>query len=399
MSVKGVMSGERTGRATRGVPPTVTGRVLWSLTVLGGCGVAATPFAAGAARFWANWMLWFLYLLTLALGALFLVALEHLVSARWSVPLRRIPERVASLLLPLVAVGAVALGALPVLFPGARAEAAADPHLAGKAFWLGVPFFSARVMGCLLLGLLPLWVLVRGSLRQDLDRDPAFTVRARRFAPACMAIFALLVTEAAFDWIGGLEPEWYSDVIGVYLFAGAFLAGLATTTLAVLYLKGRGRLGDIRFDHLYNLGGFLFGFTVFWSYIAFAQYMLMWYANLPDEVHWYQARIQGAWLGVALLLAVLHFLVPFGALVTRDAKGDPGRLRWVAVVLLAAHWLDLYWLIFPQLGRTPLGSWPELSFALLFGGGTVLWLRGAMEKGEDMPVGDPFLGEGLEFRL
>jgi hypothetical protein len=373
--------------------------VLWGVTGLGGAGAAATYFLLGAPRFWANWVVWFLFLFTLALGALFLVALEHLVAARWSVPLRRVPERLATMLLPLRAVGVCALGALPVLYRGTRPAAATDPVLAGKAVWLGVPFFSARVVLCLALGLVALAVLVRGSFRQDRHRDPAFTVRARRFAPLGMAIFALLVTQAAFDWISGLDPVWYSDVIGVYLFAGAFLSGLAATTLAVVHLKGRDRLPAIRFDHLYNLGAFLFAFTVFWAYIAFAQYMLMWYANLPEEVVWYQAHIDGPWLGVALLLALLHFFVPFFALVPRDAKGDLKRLRWVALVMLAAHWLDLYWLIFPELGKAPVFSWPELSFALLFVGATLLWMRGAMKQGEDMPVGDPFLKEGLEFRL
>jgi hypothetical protein len=375
-----------------------TPKVLWSITVLGAAGAAAAYFA-DPPRFWANWLVWFLFLFTLALGAVFLVALEHLVAARWSTPLRRIPERVATLLLPLAVVGVIALGAVPVLYPGARPEAATDHLLAGKAFWLSLPFFSARVVICLALGLLPLVILVRGSLKQDRNPDPRFTIRARRFAPVCMAIFALLVTQAGFDWVSGLDPEWYSDVIGVYLFAGAFLAGLAATTLAVLHLKGRGRLAAIRFDHLYNLGAFLFAFTVFWSYIAFAQYLLMWYANLPEEVVWYQARIHGGWLGVALLLALLRFIVPFCALVARDAKGDLKRLRWVAVLILVGQWLDLYWLIFPKLGARPLFSWPEVSFALLFVGGTLLWLRGAMERGEDMPVGDPFLKEGLEFHL
>lgn len=138
---------------------------------------------------------------------------------------------------------------------------------------------------------------------------------------------------------------------------------------------------------------------MFWTYIAFAQYLLMWYGNLPDEVQWYQARTTGAWLGVALLLALLHFIIPFFALVPQEVKGDLKYLRWVALVVLAAHWVDLYWLVFPALTRTPLFSWPELGFGLFFVGGTLLWLRGAMECGEDMPVGDPFLKEGLEFRL
>ncbi|HEX4845047.1 MAG TPA: hypothetical protein VFV26_02440, partial [Geothrix sp.] len=154
----------------------------------------------------------------------------------------------------------------------------------------------------------------------------------------------------------------------------------------------------VRRDHLYNLGGFLFAFTVFWSYIGFAQYMLMWYANLPDEVIWYKVRLEGAWRLITLALAGLHFVLPFFALVTRDSKKDPRRLRRVAYLMLGAHVLDIYWLIFPILG-TPRFSWPELSFALFFLGGILLWVRGAMQKGEDMPVGDPFLREGLEFRL
>ena len=384
------MKAERTG---------TVGTVLWGATLLGAALAALSYVQAGPARFWANWLVWFLFLLSVALGALFLVAVEHLTASRWSVPLRRISERIATLLLPLAAVALVALGAVPVLYPGARPEAAADPLLAGKAVWLGLPFFALRVVLCAGLGILAVAVLVRGSLRQDRDRDPAFTRRARRFAPVAMAIFALLVTQAGFDWISGLAPAWYSDVIGVYLFAGAFMAGLAATALVLLALRARGRLTAIRPDHTYSIGGYLFAFTVFWAYIAFAQYLLMWYGNLPDEVVWYQARTLGAWRPVVLLLALVHFFVPFFALVPRDAKGDLRRLAWVAPVVLVAHWLDLYWLVFPALGPAPRWSWPELGFALLFLGGALLWLRAAMARGEDMPVGDPFLGEGLEFRL
>ena len=152
-------------------------------------------------------------------------------------------------------------------------------------------------------------------------------------------------------------------------------------------------------DHLYNVGGFMFAFTVFWSYIGFAQYMLMWYANLPEEVEWYHARLEGGWYTLTVALAVLHFLVPFFALLTRDSKGDIRRLLPVGLLMLGAHLLDMYWLIFPALEGGPVFSWPELSFALLFIGGSLLWLRRAFSVGEDMPVGDPLLQEGLEFRL
>jgi len=391
-------------------------RVLQILTAAGAAGAAAVYFAAGPERFWANWLLWFLFLLTVSLGALFIVALEHLMNARWSVPMRRVPERISGLLLFSAPLALIALLSLPVLYPWTTAKGLESPLVAGKAGWLNIPFFAIRVVACVGLWILSYRVLVGGSLRQDATGDPRITVRARRFAPAFMIIFAITITLVAFDWVSSLEPEWFSDIFGVYVFGGSFLAGLAATTLAVLHLQDRGRLQGLRFDHLYNLGGLLFAFTVFWSYIGFAQYMLMWYANIPEEVFWYVGRIEGGWLYVSIALAVLHFLIPFFALITRDSKGDPRQLRRVAVLVLVAHALDLYWLIFPALGKAgealggPSGQssgaarsvvfgWPEFAFALLFVGGGLLWVCRELRKGTDMPVGDPFLKEGLEFRL
>jgi hypothetical protein len=207
------------------------------------------------------------------------------------------------------------------------------------------------------------------------------------------------VTLVAFDWISSLQPEWYSDVIGVYLFAGVFLAGLAAVTLLVIRLVEEGRLPGVRYDHLYSLGGWLFAFTVFWSYIAFAQYLLMWYADLPEEVFWYKQRVEGPWRTVVLGLALIHFVIPFFALIPRDSKADLKRMRWVARLVLAAHFADLYWLVFPALGGLPVFSWPELGFALLFVGVALLWVRRAMKQGADMPIGDPLLQEGLAFHL
>ncbi len=148
-------------------------------------------------------------------------------------------------------------------------------------------------------------------------------------------------------------------------------------------------------DHLYNVGGFLFAFTVFWSYIGFAQYLLMWYGNMPEEIVWYKERIQGPWLGLVLLVVLLNFIIPFFALIPRDAKGAPRRLRWVAALMLFGHFVDLYWLIFPALGRGVLLSWPEVSFALFFGGAALLWVRtrhgprAGHARGRSLPQGRP----------
>jgi len=368
-------------------------------TAVGGLGVALTYTSAGHQRFWANWVFWFVLLFTVAIGNLFIVALQHLVSARWSVPIRRVPERLATLLIPVTPIGLVGLLAGQTLYPGMRPEAAHHKILAGKAAWLSQSWFSVRTVVVLVVCLLSLALFVRGSLRQDKSKDPIFTARAKRFAPGFMILFAFSVAFISFDWISGLVPEWYSDIFPVYVFAGGFLAALSSTVLAVMHLKRAGRLTAVRGDHLYNLGGFTFAFTVFWSYIAFAQYMLMWYADLPEEVTWYHDRLHGAWHGVTIALAVLHFVVPFFALSTRDSKSHPPTLVRVAVLMFFAHVLDVYWLIFPSLSHHPLLSWPELSFALLFLGGALLWVRKALTWGEDLPVGDPFLREGLEFRL
>jgi hypothetical protein len=372
---------------------------LMSAAAIGCAGVIAAFLASDRERFWINWILWFLFLLTIGLGCLFIVALEHVVGARWSIPLRRIPERLSSLVPLMGPASLLALFSLRFLYPWTQPESLKDSLIAGKAAWLNVPFFVLRVVACLGLWLIAYRVFVSGSIRQDRDRDPRFNLRARRFAPLFMIIFGITITVVAFDWISSLAPKWYSDIFGVYVFAGTFLAGLAATTLALLYLRSRGRLADISPDHMYNLGAFLFAFTVFWSYIGFAQYLLMWYANMPEEVFWYKERLQGAWGPLLLALAVFHFFVPFFILIPRDAKGSPRFLFWAAALILMCHWLDLYWMIFPALGRGPLFGWPEFSFGFLFLSVALLWIRRSMSRGADMPVGDPFLREGLEFRL
>lgn len=375
------------------------GTILFWGCIVGIAGVALTFLVSGIQRFWINWIIWFLFLLTAGLGCMFIVALEHVVGAKWSTPLRRIPERLSGLTIMMIPAALLGLFALPVLYPWTKPETLENPLVAGKAGWLNIPFFSLRVIVCLALWALAYWIFVGGSIRQDRHGDPGYTVRVRRFAPLFMAIFGITLTVVAFDWISSLDPIWYSDIFGVYLFAGTFLTGLAVTTLAVLYLRKRGRLAGIKPDHLYNLGGFLFAFIVFWSYIGFAQYLLMWYANIPEEVLWYKERLSGGWGVVLLAMALFHFLVPFFILMARNAKSDPRFLSAAAVLVLFSHVLDLYWMIYPALEEESFFGWQELSFAVLFISAALLWIRRSMKRGADMPVGDPMIREGLEFRL
>ncbi len=373
--------------------------LLLALTALGAVGAAAVYFSAGPERFWANWLVWTLFLLTIGLGNLFLVALERLVGAHWSVPMRRVPERIASLIPLAIPLLFVAFLGVPVLFPWTHDEAKHNPILIAKQPWLNLPFFAIRLVVCAVVWLLFYSFYVRGSLRQDESKDPAFTVRARKLAPPFMVAFFFTVTILAFDWISGLEPEWYSDMFGVYLFAGTFVSGIAAMALGVLGLIRRGRLTEVKDKHFYNLGTLGLAFTVFYAYIGFAQYMLIWYANLPEEVVWFKHRIDGAWYPVALLLPLLHFFIPFFLLIGSVGKRSPRLLRLATLSILLGHFVDLYWLIFPVLGTEPLFGWPELAMACLFLGLGFLQIRRAMGRGADMPVGDPLLAKGLEWQL
>jgi hypothetical protein len=372
---------------------------LLALTVIGAAGTAGVYFNVARERFWVNWLVWTLFLLTLGLGNLFIVALERLVGAHWSVPMRRVPERIASLIPLAVVLLLVAFFGVPVIFPWTFPAAAHNPILVAKTPWLNLPFFAIRLVVCAAVWMLFYVFYVRGSLRQDESKDPAFTVRARRLAPAFMVVFFFSVTILAFDWISGLEPEWYSDMFGVYLFAGTFISGIAAMVLGVLSLMRRGRLPEVQTKHVYNLGSLGLAFTVFFAYIGFAQYMLIWYANLPEEVIWFKHRIEGAWQPVALLLPLLHFFIPFFLLIGSVGKKHPATLRLAALSILLGHFVDLYWLVFPVLGPVPLFGWPELAMACFFFGLGCLQILRAMGRGADMPVGDPLLCKGLEWQL
>ena len=353
-------------------------------------------------RFFANWVMWLVILLSMGLGALFTVALEHVVAARWSVPLRRVPERLSSILglvVPVALIGLLSLVMQPSLYPWAAPEARSDAILAGKAVWLNPGFFSLRVLLCFVLWGIFYLALVKGSIRQDEGRNAGFAAHARRNSVLFLLVYAPTITLVAFDWVMSLEPKWHSTIFGVYLFSGSLLSGLAAITLGVLHLKRAGRLPGVGPDHLYNLGGLMFAFTCFWTFIAISQFLLMWYANLPEEVIWFVHRSQHGWWAVALLLALAHFIVPFFALLSRDAKSDEARLSWVSMWILGAHALDIYFLVMPSLGRGILVGAMEIFAALFFIAAATGWAARSMRLGADMPTGDPNLSAGLEFHL
>ncbi|MGB9605874.1 MAG: hypothetical protein ACP5U2_05715 [Bryobacteraceae bacterium] len=371
------------------------------LLALGGWVASLIGWIQQPARFAVAYLIAYLFFLTIALGGLFFVMVQHLSGAVWSLSSRRIAENVMGVL------PAAALLFLPValhlhhLYEWTHADVvAADPALQAKQPYLNPAFFLARATVYLLL-----WAalarLLRGwSVSQDRQSPAAWSARkAIRWSAVGLPLTVITVTVAAFDWVMSLEPHWYSTVFGIYVYSGGAVAFVAVLVLLLLGLRRIGLLAEqVHREHYHDYGKWLFGLLVFWAYIAFSQYMLIWYANLPEETQWFRARTQGGWLPWAVLLAAGHFLLPFFALVSRGAKRN---LKWLAAVsawMLAMHYLDLYWQISPAFQRGgPAWHWLDAATLLAVGSALALAFWRQLRNAPLVPVGDPRLPRSLEF--
>ncbi|HNX50712.1 MAG TPA: hypothetical protein PKL08_11140, partial [Thermoanaerobaculaceae bacterium] len=319
---------------------------LWR--VAAGVGLAGIVVSVALAAFTSDGFkrLAFAYLtsfawgLSLALGALFFVILQHLTRAGWSVVVRRLAEGVASTL-PFWAVMAVpVLAFMPMLYPWVRRDVvAADPLLQVKSAYLNVPFFVVRLVLFFVVWVLLARFFAGRSHLQDETGDPGLSLLMQRRAAPAMIAFALTLTFASFDLLMSLDPHWFSTIFGVYYFSGALVGFVALLTVIALLVQRAGLLRRaITVEHYHDLGKLLFAFTVFWAYIAFSQYMLYWYAAIPEETGWFVRRQSHGWGWVGLKLVFGQFLLPFLALLSRTPKRRPRTLAVAAVWILLVHW-------------------------------------------------------------
>jgi hypothetical protein len=343
----------------------------------------------------------FAFLASLVAGALFWVMIHHLTGAGWSVVVRRLFENLAGLAPWLLAFAVPFFVVLAWLYDwNDAAKYASDPMWRAKRGWLNVPFFIARALVYLATWSGLWWFLSRRSTEQDQSGDPALSRRLQAASAPGMMALAVTTTLAAFDWLMSLDWRWYSTIYGVYFWAGSIVGSLATLILAVLALRQIGWLTrTVTVEHLHDMGKLLLGFTVFWAYIAFSQYFLIWYANLPEETGWFLARRVGGWNVVSYALVVGHFAVPFALLLPWANKRNPASLGFVAAWLLAFHFLDLYWQVMPTLN--PERARPHLldvtTLVAVAAGALALLVRSSLGR-PLVPVGDPRLPESLAFR-
>jgi hypothetical protein len=372
-------------------------RVLRSLAGVGLLTILAGVLFAPE-RIWPSLLLAAYLLVSTALAGAFFVALQYVAGAAWSVALRRVPETMALLLPVAGAALLVVLLARPSLYPWTFVQGDGHEALHGfKALWLHRPFFLARAAFYLSVWIGMTLAMVRASRRQDEDGALAHTLRNEKVSAIFIVIFALTFWLAAFDWIMSLEPHWHSTIFGVYNFAGMFLGGLATIIVLAVWLERLGPLrGVLTEDHLHDLGRLLFAFSTFWAYIWFSQYMLIWYANFPEEAVYYVRRLHGAWQPLFLLNLFLNWVVPFFILLLRASKRSATTLVRVAIVILVGRWLDLYLMIVPPhaADRPHFGAWeigPVVAAVALAGLAFLHYLRQAAP----VPVRDPLLTESL----
>jgi hypothetical protein len=349
-------------------------------------------------QLWHSWLVGALFVLSIGLGGLFFVLVHHSTQSGWGVVVRRIGENamatlpwMALLFVPLI------LG-LGDLFPWSHADAVAkDPLLQHKQAYLNEKFFLIRTI--VYFAVWTVLALRLGGLSrlQDKTGDHDLTRRMRRMSAPGLILFALSLTFFAFDWVMSLDPHWYSTIFGVYFFAGSVMAFFAFMTLIAL---GQQTLQPrvVTQEHLHDIGKLMFTFLVFWAYMAFSQFMLIWYANLPEETGFFAQRLAGSWRPVSIALALGHFVVPFFFLLSRTVKRSPKASTIAALWLLAMHALDMYWLVMPSLHVGGITfSWIDAAALVGCVGVFLAAFGGSLGRQALVPLRDPRLPESITF--
>jgi hypothetical protein len=382
---------------------TAPGGLQQRLLIIGATGLAlsALGYFVDAPQLFYSYLTAFTFWTSLALGALFFTMLHHLVDATWSIVLRRINETIMTTMPLLALLFLPIIAGMHDLYHWTHADAVAnDPILQMKAPWLNTGFFLIRTAFYFAVWWFISQKLYGISLQQDVNGyDPHQTRRFRLISAPGMILFALTSTFAAFDWLMSLDPHWYSTIFGVYVFGGGFLGLICLLVLLVQYLRSRGLLVDtITIEHYHDLGKLMFAFTVFWAYIAFSQYFLIWYANIPEETIWYQHRWPGSWKIFTMLIVFGKFIVPFLLLMLRATKRSLPALRILAVWMLLMHWVDLHWIVLPNLHQHGAHlSWMDLTTMVGVGGLFLWWIWRRLALHELVPVNDPRLDQSIAF--
>jgi hypothetical protein len=386
------------------LPAAVQG--LAGVMVLAGAGALGWAFTSGdAALAWSAYLIGAFFALGLGVFGLAWVSILHLAGGAWSVTMRRVPEAMTAWIVPGgVLAMLVTLGAHSLYHWSDAAAVAGDELLTHKAPFLNMTMFLALAGVSLVLWAVFTAVIVGASRRQDREGGIGATRSSRAMSALFMVVFAITLSLVSFYFLLSLDAHWFSTMFAVLVFTDVMQTGTAFVALMVGLLVAGGALkGFVNDHHLHSLGKMLFAWTGFWAYIYFCQFMLIWYANIPEETVYFLKRTDNGWLPYMLVLPLLKFAVPFLLLLPREAKRRAGRLVPVALLVLFAQFWELYLMVAPAVGHGEAAAHahlPVVEFAgtLGFLGLFVLVFGWALGRHDAVPLKDPALAECLQYQ-
>jgi hypothetical protein len=352
-------------------PASVTGlQRLGAIAAIVGVVLAGVGFAlSGLDRFYQAYLVGYTFWLGVALGSMALLMVQHLSGGAWGVVIRR-PLEAATSTIPAMAVlfVPIALG-MHSLYEWTHEGALNDPMIAAKAAYLNTKFFLARALFYFVVWTLMSQLLLKWSREQDQSGDPVYAKKLSVLSGGGLVVYALTVNFSITDWLMSVNPHWFSTMWGPLFMVGQALAALALTINVLVLLMGSAPMDRVlSASHFHDLGKLLFAFLMLWAYLTFSQFLIVYSANLAEEVPHYLVRSQGGYQYVTIALIFLHFIVPYSLLLSRDLKRGITRLRLIAAWLILMRIVDYYWQVVPEWHETLSVSVVDLALPIALGG-------------------------------
>ena len=379
------------------------GPVLFGLLVATAVGAGVCLLGGlffGVKQFLFSWLFAFMFFFTISMGSLFWMLIHFAFDAEWSVVIRRILETMAnSFSVIWIAFLPIIIGAHKI-YEWMNIPLGEDPPLDGKRSLLNFTTWMVFTVVTFVFFFLSSFLLRRLSTQQDVTGDPGCTTRSRKVAFTSIPLFGILLTFAAILWVMSISYHWYSTMWGVYIFAGSAWSSMATLIIITHLLRSAGYLeGVVSTEHFHIMGKLLLSFTVFWAYIAFDQYFLIWYANIPEETEFFLRRNTESWNTWAIFFEVVcHFFITFALLCPRYTKTHPKVLAGVAGWVLFLHACDWYFIVNPFLhekGVAPATMIVDLAALVTIGCPLAFVFIQALGRYPLYPLRDPRLPESL----